>query len=272
MSVAPHRSRRRSVLAALTLAALTSLALGACAPAATVVRAPAVTTADALLEAMRQRYADSWYRTLTFVQRTVQVAPTGGPERRSTWYEAMAAPGRLRIDIDSTLRSGQLFARDSQFLVLNGEVRRAVAGHNVLLVLGFDVYLQPAARTAAILRGQGFPNGPLREDTWQGRPVWVVGGRGPTDLHSHQYWIDRERLVFVRLLQPFPGDTTQTYDVRFNKYRPLAGGWIAPEVEAYVGTRRILFEEYEDVRPNVALDPALFDPRKWTTAPHWRKR
>jgi hypothetical protein len=270
MSAAPHRSRRPSVIAGLTLAA--GLMLGACAPAATVVPAPRITTADALLEAMRQRYADTWYRTLTFVQRTVQVAPTGGPERRSIWYEAIAAPGRLRIDTDSTLRNGQLFARDSQFLVLNGEVRRAAAGHNVLQVLAFDVYAQPVARTASILRGLGFPTTPVREDTWQGRPMWVVGGRGATDLHSHQYWIDRERLVFVRLLQPFPGDTSQTFDVRFNKYRPLAGGWIAPEVEAFVGPRRILFEEYEDVRADVELDPALFDPRKWTTAKHWRRR
>ena len=266
MPVALLRLRRR-LRSSLALA--TGLALGACAPAATVVPTPVIASGDALLEAMRQRYDGKWYRTLTFTQRTVQVAPTGGPERRSTWYEAMHAPGRLRIDTDSTLRSGQLFARDSQFLVLNGEVRRAAAGHNVLLVLGFDVYAQPAARTSAILRGLGFPNGPVREDTWQGRPVWVVGARAG-DLRSHQYWVDQERLVFVRLLQPFPGDTTQTFDVRFNKYRPLEGGWIAPEVEAFVGTRRILFEEYSDVRANVDLDPRLFDPRSWTAAKHWR--
>lgn len=268
MPVVPPRSRRARALAGLTLAA--GLALGACAPAATVVPAPVIASGDALLEAMRQRYAGQWYRTLTFVQRTVQVPPTGGPERRSTWYEAVQAPGRLRIDTDSTLRNGQLFANDSQYVVLNGQVRRAAAGHNVLQVLAFDVYAQPVARTAAVLRGLGFPNTPVRQDTWQGRPVWVVGGRAG-DLHSHQYWVDRERLVFVRLLQPFPGDTTKTFDVRFNKYRPLAGGWIAPEVEAYVGTTRILFEEYDDVRANVDLDPALFDPRRWTTARHWRR-
>ena len=195
----------------------------------------------------------------------MQVPATGGPERRSTWYEAVQAPGRLRIDTDSTLRSGQLFANDSQYVVLNGQVRRAAAGHNVLQVLAFDVYAQPVARTAAVLRGLGFPNTPVRQDTWQGRPVWVVGGRAG-DLHSHQYWVDRERLVFVRLLQPFPGDTTRTFDVRFNKYRPLGDGWIAPEVEALVDGKRTLFEEYFDVRDNPRLPDGLFDPRAWSSA------
>lgn len=261
MSVVRRRAPRLALLALLA---------GACAAPATVTPTPAPTTGAALLEAMRARYDGKWYRTLTFVQRTEQVAPGGGTPRRSTWYEAVSAPGKLRIDVDSTLRTGQLFANDSQYVVINGQVRRAVAGHNVLQVLAFDVYAQPAARTAAVLRGLGFPDGPVREDVWQGRPVWVVGAPAG-DLRSHQYWIDKERLVFVRLLQPWPGDTSRTYDVRFSDYRPLGGGWIAPTVEAFVGPTRVLFEKYEDVRADVPLDPALFDPRQWTSARHWRR-
>jgi hypothetical protein len=34
-----------------------------------------------LLEAMRARHAAGWYRTLTFVQRTVQTPPAGGASR-----------------------------------------------------------------------------------------------------------------------------------------------------------------------------------------------
>jgi hypothetical protein len=245
----------------LALAAAAAL-LSACAGAP---RAPSIpASGDAILRAMHDRYDGKWYRTLTFGQRTTQVPP-GGAERRSTWWEAMSIPGRLRIETDSTGRSGQLYARDSQFVVLTGALRRGVPGYNPLLVLGFDVYAQPAARTAAVLRELGFPSGPVREDTWEGRPVYVVGG-APGDLHSHQYWIDRERLVFVRLLQPLPGDTSQTYDVRFNKYRPLGAGWIAPEVEALVNGKRTLYEEYFDVRENPPLPDALFDPRAWSSA------
>lgn len=255
----------------LALRLLPLLAVAACARPAAAPPAPVVTTPSTgvgVLEAMRARYADSWYRTLTFVQRTVQAPPTGGPERESVWYETMQLPGRLRIDTDSTLRTGRLFANDSTYAVRDGRLVAAVPGHNALLVLAFDVYGQPAARTAAVLRGLGFPAGPVRADSWDGRPAWVVGG-APGDTHAPQYWIDRERLVFLRLMQPWPGDTTKTFEARFHDYRPLAGGWIAPRVEAYVDGRRTLFEEYRDIRANPPVDPLLFDPRRWTAGRHW---
>jgi hypothetical protein len=266
-------ARARAAARTLTAACVAMLAACTRPPATTTPRpapAAAPTSAESLLEAMRARYAGRWYRTATFVQRTLLVDPRDGSERRQTWYEAMALPGRLRIDRDSTLRTGTLFANDSQYVVLNGTVRRAVPGHNVLLVLGFDVYGQPAARTAAVLAGLGFPAGPVRADRWQGRPVWVVGG-APGDERSPQYWVDQERLVFARMVQPDPANPSQAYDVRFDQYRPLGGGWIATRVEAYTGGRRTLLEEYEDVRADVTLDPALFDARQWTQARHWSR-
>jgi hypothetical protein len=266
-------ARARAAARTLTAACVAMLAACTRPPATTTPRpapAAAPTSAESLLEAMRARYAGRWYRTATFVQRTLLVDPRDGSERRQTWYEAMALPGRLRIDRDSTLRTGTLFANDSQYVVLNGTVRRAVPGHNVLLVLGFDVYGQPAARTASVLAGLGFPAGPVRADRWQGRPVWVVGG-APGDERSPQYWVDQERLVFARMVQPDPANPSQAYDVRFDQYRPLGGGWIATRVEAYTGGRRTLLEEYEDVRADVTLDPALFDARQWTQARHWSR-
>jgi hypothetical protein len=270
------RPRHRPAVAARVRAAaalLAVLALPACARRPSTITArtlPVATpaTGQALLEAMRARYDGRWYRTATFVQRTVLVDPRDGSERRQTWYEAMALPGRLRIDRDSTLRTGTLFAADSQYVVINGALRRAVPGHNVLLVLGFDVYGQPAARTATILRSLGFPTGPVRAETWQGRPAWVVGG-APGDERSPQYWVDQERLVLVRVVQPDPTNPTQAFDARFDQYRRLGGGWMAARVEAYTGGKRTLLEEYDDIRADVALDPALFDPRKWTEAKHW---
>lgn len=262
----------RRLLPALAIAATGASLLGACSRAI-ATRAPAetrVATGTSLLGAMHDRYAGKWYRTLTFRQQTTQPQPNG-PDRTTTWHETLLAPGRLRIDTDLGRGNGQLFANDSQYVVVNNTVRRAVAGHNVLLVLGFDVYAQPAARTAAVLRDLGFPDGPVREGAWEGRPTWIVGGAGPNDLHSAQYWIDKERLVFVRLLQPFPGDTTQTYDVRFEQYRPAGAGWLAPRVEAFVGGKRILLEEYEDVRVDPTVSEMLFDPRRWSAAPHWAK-
>ena len=272
--IAPVRRSRRCI----PLLALAAAACGGSTSRPTSAPAPArLTNGTGLIAAMHARHAGTWYRSATFVQRTTQVPLQGGLERRSTWYETMQIPGRLRIDTDLQAGAGTLFANDSQYVVVNNASRRAVAGHNVLLVLGFDVYGQDPARTTEVLGSLGFPMTPLREGTWQGRPVWIVGGKDATDLHSPQFWVEKERLLFVRLLQPFPGDTTKTYDVRFSDYTPTKPGtasqaWIAITVEALVGDKRILLEQYDDVKTDLPIDPALFDPKRWGTAKHWAKK
>lgn len=253
------------VVPSVTLALLAACGRGAAPGAPATPRAP---TGESTLRAMHDRYAGKWYRTLTF--RRLTTASAGGTERTTTQYATVMLPGRLRYDIDLARGTGQLFASDSQYNVLSNTVRRAAAGHNVVLVLGFDVYAQPPARTAQVLRSLGFPDGPAREATWLGRPVWVVGG-GPNDMHSPQYWVDQGRLVVVRALQPLPADTTQTYEIRFGDVQPAGAGWVAARVEHFQNSQRTLLERYEDVRVDPAVSEALFDPRRWASAPHWAK-
>ena len=51
-------------------------------------------------------------------------------------------------------------------------------------------------------------------------------------------------------------------EVVFDRYEPLAGGWIAKEVEVREGGRVLQREVYSDVRANVPLDDSLFDPAR----------
>jgi hypothetical protein len=228
------------------------------APAAVVV-----TSAPTLIRAMHDRYPD-WYRTLTFRQKTTLVAPSGG-EIHQTWYEAASLPGRLRIDNDLASKSGTLFARDSIFAFSQGKQLSAEPGLNELLVLGFDAYRQSTARTDEQLRSLGFDLTRFHDDVWQGKPVFVVGAlRG--DTSSKQFWIDKSTLLFVRVLEH---GRQGRVDIRFNKYQRAGDGWVATEVVQLVnGTRRLL-EEYTDVRANVTLSDALFDPKQWATVRHW---
>ena len=131
-----------------------------------------------------------------------------------------------------------------------------------LLVLGFDVYAQPVDRTIALLTQRRIDMSVLSETTWEGRPVWVIGAKAG-DLHSRQFWVDKERLVFVRLLGPAGQDTSKTSDTRFNKYAPLAGGWVSAEVEFLVDGQRQFLEEYVDIQANVPMPAALWDARQW---------
>lgn len=259
-------------LSRATRSTLAALSLGACAkaPAPSAPPTPAAMTGERLLRAMHDRYANTWYKTLTFVQKTTVAPPQGGPDRISTYYESMAIPGRLRIDTDLPRGGGTLFANDSQYVVVNNTVRRTAPGYNVLQVLGFDVYGQPVERTVAMLGALRLPLSPVREGTWQDRKVWIVGARDG-DLRSSQFWVDQERLVFVRLLQPSPADSMKTFEARFEGYQPVDRAWIAPVVRAFVDGKQTLLEEYTDIRTDRPLNEALFDPKRWATAPHWAR-
>ena len=229
--------------------------------------APVLTSATALIGAMHDRYEGKWYRTLTFVQRNTRYVAAGADT--STWLEAVQIPGALRIDYEPLAkRNGILFVRDSQFLMANGLVTNATPSVHPLMVLGFDVYADAPGRTLARLRSLGFDLEKFRQDTWQGRPAYVVGA-AVGDLEAKQFWVDRERLVFVRMIQPGrePGRASE---IRFDDYRALGGGWIAPTVRFLTAGRETFLEQYEDVRADVALDDRLFDPRQWSAAPHWR--
>src|SRR5262245_35758473 len=59
----------------------------------------AIKTPEELIQAMHDRYAKTWYKTATFVQKTTNYEADGAG-KSETWYEAMSLPGKLRIDFD----------------------------------------------------------------------------------------------------------------------------------------------------------------------------
>jgi outer membrane lipoprotein-sorting protein len=270
MSIATSQTSNRGSMNGKVFLIAAVIASTACARA-TPPRAPVAepyTSGDHLIEAMQNRYVGRWYRTLTFVQETTQF-PANAAERKSTWYEALQLPSLLRIDFDAPdSGNGVIVRRDTQFVMQRGAVVRRVPQTNELLLLGFDVYFLPPAQTSAWLRQLGFDLSRIRQDVWQGRQVYVVGARDSNDLKSRQFWIDREHLLFVRLLQP-AGTTERTTDVRFLNYERIGRTWIAPLVEIYEDGRLVMKEEYRHMRVDVDFDPALFDPARFTTARHW---
>jgi hypothetical protein len=218
---------------------------------------------EELIAQMRARYAGKWYRTLTFIQKTT--LPDGKVE---TWYEALDLPGKLRIDIaplDSM--NAILFRNDSIYQFQGGKLKNSKPLIHPLMVLGFDVYGAPVAETVRKLRELKYDLSKLHQTSWQGRPTYVVGAE-PGDTLSPQFWIDVERLYFVRSLEPSKKDPSVINDTRFDKYIPLAGGWLEMEVLFLSNGKQTVKEEYSNPRANVKLDPAIFDPRGWKP-PGW---
>jgi len=228
-----------------------------------------ISNTNELIAAMQKRYGKSWYKTATFVQETTNIQPDG-TSKVETWYEAMSIPGSLRIDFTPTKDgNGILFTDGKIYVFKNGTVDTTRPFDHPLLILGFDIYRMPAADVTTKLQAMKFDLSQFREDTWQGRPVYVVGAKAG-DLHSPQFWIDQKDLYFVRMIRPGGKDGTQTQETQFNKYQKLGGGWMAPEVIFLVDGKIVTTEKYSEIRGDVQLDPKLFDPQFWTTV-HWKE-
>jgi outer membrane lipoprotein-sorting protein len=236
-----------------------------------LLSAPAakISNTQELISAMQKKYGNSWYKTATFVQKTTNFQPDG-TSKTETWYEAMSVPGSLRIDFTPVSEgNGILFTGGKIYVFKGGKVENTRAFEHPLLILGFDIYRAPASEVTAKLEALKFDLSQFREDTWQNRPVYVVGAKAG-DLHSPQFWIDQKNLYFVRMIRPAGKDGAQTQETQFNKYEKLGGGWIAPEVIFLVDGKVVTTETYSEMRADVKLDPKLFDPQFWTTV-HWKE-
>ena len=228
-----------------------------------------IKTAEDLVQAMQKKYATSWYKTATFVQKTTNY-DKDGKAKVETWYEALSVPGSLRIDFTPTKDgNGILFTNSQIYIFKNGKVDSNRPYVHPLVILGFDIYRLPQTEAVEKLKGLKFDLSILREDTWQERPVYVVGAK-QGDLHSAQFWIDQKNLYFVRMIRPGGKEGAQTQETEFNKYQKLGGGWMSPEVIFKIDGKIVTTEQYSDLRADVSLDPKLFDPQYFGSV-HWRE-
>jgi outer membrane lipoprotein-sorting protein len=228
-----------------------------------------INTTEELIQALQNKYAKSWYKTATFVQKTTNIDKDGN-KKVETWYEALSVPGSLRIDFTPVKGgNGILFTNNQIYVFKDGKVENNRPYVHPLMILGFDMYRLPQADVLEKLKGLKFDLTVFREDTWQGRPVYVVGAKAG-DLHSPQFWIDQKNLYFVRMLRPAGRDGAQTQETQFNKYQKLGGGWMSPDVIFLVDGKVVTTEEYSELKANMTLDSKLFDPESFATV-HWKE-
>jgi hypothetical protein len=224
----------------------------------------AVTNGATLARAIHDRYAANAPRNVTFVQKTTVILSSGS-QIVQTWNTAGELPGRWRVETDPSSKNGSLYLGDSTYVFAGGKLAKADTGINEILSIAFDVFSQPATKSEAMLRRMGIDGTKLHEGTWRGAVVYVLGAvRG--DTNTKQLWVERDRLIPVRLLENARQGHTE---YRFNNYTQVGGEWVPGEIEQYVNGKRRLLETLTQVRTNVSLPDALFDPKRWSMAPHW---
>jgi hypothetical protein len=241
--------------------------LAACAAFGAPASGARAQSGTAIVQRMHDAYAGKWYKTLTFVQRTIIARPTGVTDT-TTWYETLSGV-RLRIDIGSpSLGNGTIYNADSGISVRNGAVARVTPTGNVFLPLIMGVYLQPVATTLKQLQAFHFDLSKTYANAqWHGEPVTVVGAANAADTTSAQFWVDKRNLV-VRVRGNLFG--AQNADIDLGGYEKIGDAWLATLVKIRNGQQN-QEEKYSDWKANVPLSEALFDPAQWKTAPHWAK-
>ncbi len=222
-----------------------------------------------LIEAAHARYSGTWYRTLTFKQETIQYRGLNFVADTSIWYEALSLPGKLRVDIaPMEAGNGLLFMNDRRFVFRGDTLLLQRDEINPLMLLAFDAYTQEPDVTLGKLDSLGFDLSVLHESEWRGRPAYVVGAP-PGDLQTRQFWIDKEHLYLVRMIQLDGPEDQNVVDIRFSEFVPVAGGWVGRVVEFFLDGRIALLEVYSSIEAGQDLNANLFDPEAWAAAEHW---
>jgi len=220
-----------------------------------------ITSGEDLIRMMHQRYSGGWFHTVMFAQANTHYSADS--TWHSRWDHAFQLPGKLRIDYYPLEQgNGVIIANDTTYVFQSGKLTSKAARPLSLMLIAFDAYLIPPEKTSSQLKTLGFDLARTHEETWQGRPAYVVGARAG-DTHSRQFWIDKENLLAVRVIEPLAQDSTQTRDVHFNKYERIGKGWIAPEVMILQAGKPLRLEVYERMQKEVTVDPRLFDPEQF---------
>lgn len=218
------------------------------------------------MNAMRQKYATTWYKTLSFTQNNTLYSVRGG-QTNSQWRQHIVVPGKLRIDyLPMTQKSGVLFDGSRVHTFDNGKAIDTQAGVNAQLLVTSDIYALPMDRATQLLDSLGFDLSKFRRDTWDGQAAYVIGASAG-DSTTSQFWIDSTKLVALRVVQKERRGTRDIVtDVRFGKFSDFGGVPIATEVTQYRDGRLVFREQYVDVRVNEPIPEATFDPTKWVVA------
>ena len=236
--------------------------LAVCLSAAVPANSQEIRDGATLLTAMHVRYKDSWYESVVFKENAITLNPDG-TSKTEIWDEALELPGKLRINRGpSSEGNGFVFVAGTLTTFQQGKTTGPRSFIHMLLVLGFDVYRQDPKTTIDKVKGQAFDLAQIHEEKWDGQDVYVVGA-AKGDLTSKQFWIEKKRLLFVRLIEPEEHDATKIHDTRFRDYRKLSSGWISARVEFYTNGKNTFNEDYFDMKANAKFAPALFDPSKF---------
>jgi hypothetical protein len=219
---------------------------------------------EAVVRAAYRSSGAKWFHTAHWVQRTT-LRDDG---RVETWYVTLQPPGMLRVDVAPGVTGRLLLSRnDSTYNFGKGRLRSAAPDVQPLFVLLHDLHSARPEKTIKMLHDYGFDLSKTHEQDWDGVRVIVVGAAAG-DSTSDQFWLEKRRMVLVRLIERNGADPRRPLDARIGNYEKAGSGWLEQSVALYLGGQLSTLEEYSDVKVDAALEPGIFTPLPYRL-PQW---
>lgn len=216
---------------------------------------------EAVLQKMYGRYGKTWFKTFSFNQTTDRYRHDS-LIKSDTWYENVMFPGNFRIDFgDPSKGNAIIYKGDSSFLFKDGKLQKADKDRDELTFFLGGMYFTSFKEVLAEFKDLNYDLGKFHEDTWKGKPVYVIGAN-TTDEKVNQLWIDKDMMVPVRF---FKYEDNRKEEGTFENQVKMKKGWSETYCKFYFNDKLIQVETYHDLVANKEIDPKIFDPAHFTT-------
>jgi hypothetical protein len=221
---------------------------------------------EQILRQMYDRYHGKWYSNYTFLQ-TTESYKKDSLTSKTTWYEAVSFPDKFRIDFGHPSEGNAvIFRNDSVYSFQKGSLQHAALDKNDLTFLLGGLYFYSFDEVLKQVSVLHYDLSKFHEDMWKGKPVYVIGA-GAGEEKVNQLWIDKEKLLLVRMIKY---DDHRKEEGLFEKHIQLGGGWSETLAIFYVDDQLLQKEYYYDCKANITLDPGVFEPASFGKI-HWYK-
>ena len=211
-----------------------------------------------LLQKMYARYHGKWHSGLLF-NKTTERYRNDSLIKSETWYERIAYPDMLRIDIGGRKSgNGIIFRKDSTYVFNNNKITRSLKNENELIFFLGGLYFVPFDDILAHFKALHYDLSKFHSSTWKGKPVYVIGADKDDDK-VNQLWIDQDKLVAVRFVKY---DDNTKEEGLFEDQIAVKNAWSETKCSFYVNDKILQVEKYNEIIPVDSLDKNIFDPNR----------
>ncbi|HWB28184.1 MAG TPA: hypothetical protein VG738_22080 [Chitinophagaceae bacterium] len=218
-------------------------------------------TSESVLQKMYNRYGGKWFKTLSFNQTTERYR-NDSLVKTETWYENVIYPNLFRIDFgDPAKGNAVIYKGDSSFFFKNGQLQQAAKDRDELTFFLGGMYFTSFNNVIASFKALNYDLGKFHEDTWKGKPVYVIGANSAGEK-VNQLWVDKDMLVPVRF---FKYENNRKEEGTFENQVKMDNGWSETYCRFYFNDKLIQAETYHDVVAGKPIDEKIFDPAAFIT-------